>query len=92
MRQNFKIFNLLGKVSLTNTTKIATYLYFFWPPKRVIECLWKIEILILISWNLIGGVGINLTGANRVIIHDIDYNPHNDKQAEDRCHRVGQEK
>jgi SWI/SNF-related matrix-associated actin-dependent regulator 1 of chromatin subfamily A len=27
-----------------------------------------------------------------VIIHDIDYNPQNDKQAEDRCHRVGQEK
>lgn len=31
-----------------------------------------------------------MIGANKVIIHDIDYNPHNDKQAEDRCHRVGQ--
>lgn len=39
-----------------------------------------------------GGVGINLTGANKVIIHDIDFNPQNDKQAEDRCHRVGQMK
>ncbi len=37
-----------------------------------------------------GGLGINLTSANTVIIHDIDYNPYNDKQAEDRCHRVGQ--
>ncbi|KAJ8026671.1 hypothetical protein HOLleu_31576 [Holothuria leucospilota] len=36
------------------------------------------------------GLGINLTVANTVILHDIDYNPHNDKQAEDRCHRVGQ--
>lgn len=37
-----------------------------------------------------GGMGINLTSANVVILHDIDYNPFNDKQAEDRCHRVGQ--
>ncbi|CAH8644436.1 unnamed protein product [Schistosoma rodhaini] len=37
-----------------------------------------------------GGLGINLTGADTVIIHDIDFNPYNDKQAEDRCHRLGQ--
>lgn len=37
-------------------------------------------------------MGINLTAANVVILHDIDYNPFNDKQAEDRCHRVGQTK
>uniref|UniRef100_A0A8D2NXL4 DNA helicase n=1 Tax=Zosterops lateralis melanops TaxID=1220523 RepID=A0A8D2NXL4_ZOSLA len=37
-----------------------------------------------------GGLGINLTSANIVILHDIDCNPYNDKQAEDRCHRVGQ--
>lgn len=39
-----------------------------------------------------GGLGINLTSADTVIIHDIDPNPYNDKQAEDRCHRVGQTK
>ncbi|XP_064119828.1 SWI/SNF-related matrix-associated actin-dependent regulator of chromatin subfamily A containing DEAD/H box 1 homolog isoform X2 [Macrobrachium nipponense] len=39
-----------------------------------------------------GGLGINLTAANTVILHDIDFNPYNDKQAEDRCHRVGQTK
>ncbi|XP_012553424.1 SWI/SNF-related matrix-associated actin-dependent regulator of chromatin subfamily A containing DEAD/H box 1 homolog isoform X2 [Bombyx mandarina] len=37
-----------------------------------------------------GGLGINLTAADTVIIHDIDFNPYNDKQAEDRCHRLGQ--
>lgn len=37
-----------------------------------------------------GGLGINLTSADTVIIYDIDFNPYNDKQAEDRCHRLGQ--
>ena len=37
-----------------------------------------------------GGLGINLTSANTVILHDLDFNPYNDKQAEDRVHRVGQ--
>ncbi|OQR67424.1 SWI/SNF A containing DEAD/H box 1 [Tropilaelaps mercedesae] len=36
------------------------------------------------------GLGINLTAANVVVLHDIDFNPYNDKQAEDRCHRIGQ--
>lgn len=27
------------------------------------------------------GLGINLTAANVVVLHDIDYNPYNDKQA-----------
>jgi len=39
-----------------------------------------------------GGLGINLTAANAVILHDIDFNPYNDKQAEDRCHRIGQKR
>ena len=28
-----------------------------------------------------GGLGINLTAANTVILHDLDFNPYNDKQA-----------
>jgi SWI/SNF-related matrix-associated actin-dependent regulator 1 of chromatin subfamily A len=35
-------------------------------------------------------MGVNLTSANSVILYDQDFNPHNDAQAEDRCHRVGQ--
>ena len=27
-----------------------------------------------------GGLGINLTAANTVILHDLDFNPYNDKQ------------
>jgi len=39
-----------------------------------------------------GGVGLNLTGADTVILHDVDFNPMNDLQAENRCHRIGQKK
>jgi len=39
-----------------------------------------------------GGVGINLTAADRVIIFDSDWNPQNDVQAMARCHRIGQKK
>jgi SWI/SNF-related matrix-associated actin-dependent regulator of chromatin subfamily A containing DEAD/H box 1 len=38
----------------------------------------------------LGGFGINLACANTVIIFDGSFNPHDDKQAEDRAHRVGQ--
>jgi SWI/SNF-related matrix-associated actin-dependent regulator 1 of chromatin subfamily A len=37
-----------------------------------------------------GGLGINLIAADTVIMHDLDFNPENDRQAEDRCHRIGQ--
>jgi len=39
-----------------------------------------------------GGLGINLTGADTVIFYDSDWNPHQDMQAMDRCHRIGQTK
>lgn len=39
-----------------------------------------------------GGVGINLTAADTVIIYDSDWNPQNDLQAQARCHRIGQQK
>lgn len=48
------------------------------------------SIFIFLLSTRAGGLGINLTAADTVIIHDIDFNPYNDKQAEDRCHRMGQ--
>ena len=37
----------------------------------------------------VGGFGLNLTGANRVVILDPDWNPANDNQAIDRVCRIG---
>eukprot|EP01083_Nonionella_stella_P224837 799958_1 len=39
-----------------------------------------------------GGLGINLTTADTVIIFDSDWNPQNDLQAQARVHRIGQRK
>ncbi|KAH9504929.1 ATP-dependent helicase smarcad1 [Bulinus truncatus] len=50
------------------------------------------DIFVFLLSTRAGGLGINLTAANTIILHDIDFNPYNDKQAEDRCHRLGQKR
>ena len=40
----------------------------------------------------VGGLGINLTGADRVIIYDPDWNPSTDVQARERAWRLGQKR
>lgn len=37
-----------------------------------------------------GGVGLNLTGANRILLYDPDFNPQTDAQARERAWRFGQ--
>lgn len=39
-----------------------------------------------------GGLGINLAAADTCILFDSDWNPQQDSQAMDRCHRIGQTK
>jgi len=39
-----------------------------------------------------GGLGINLASADTCIIFDSDWNPQQDSQAMDRCHRIGQKR
>ncbi|UYI26594.1 SNF2-like protein [Encephalitozoon cuniculi] len=39
-----------------------------------------------------GGLGINLSTADTVILFDSDWNPQMDLQAQDRAHRIGQKK
>ncbi|KAJ3533274.1 hypothetical protein NM688_g7306 [Phlebia brevispora] len=50
------------------------------------------SILVFLLSTKAGGMGINLTAANVVIMFDQDFNPHNDKQAQDRAYRIGQKR
>lgn len=50
------------------------------------------SIPVFLLTTVAGGMGINLTGANKIIIFDQSDNPQQDVQAENRAHRLGQEK
>jgi len=50
----------------------------------------SIDILLLTT--SVGGLGLNLTGADTVIFVEHDWNPTKDLQAMDRAHRIGQKK
>lgn len=48
------------------------------------------KLFIFMSSTRSGGIGLNLTSADTVIFYDSDWNPAMDRQAQDRCHRIGQ--
>ncbi len=50
------------------------------------------EIDLFLLTTKVGGLGVNLTGANRVIIFDPDWNPSTDSQARERAWRLGQKR
>ncbi|KER29605.1 hypothetical protein T265_13336, partial [Opisthorchis viverrini] len=50
----------------------------------------SIDIMLLTT--AVGGLGLNLTGADTVIFVEHDWNPSKDLQAMDRAHRIGQKR
>ncbi|KAK2711660.1 hypothetical protein QYM36_012696 [Artemia franciscana] len=50
----------------------------------------SIDVLLLTTQ--VGGLGLNLTGADTVIFVEHDWNPQKDLQAMDRAHRIGQKR
>jgi hypothetical protein len=49
---------------------------------KAVYDLWCVRVCV--------GAGLNLQSADTVIIFDSDWNPHQDLQAQDRAHRIGQ--
>jgi SNF2 family DNA or RNA helicase len=50
------------------------------------------SIQVMLLTTRVGGLGLNLTGADTVIFLESDWNPFSDLQAMDRAHRIGQTK
>lgn len=50
------------------------------------------EYMVFLLSTRAGGLGLNLQTADTVVIFDSDWNPHQDLQAQDRAHRIGQTK
>ncbi|KRZ12360.1 DNA excision repair protein ERCC-6 [Trichinella zimbabwensis] len=48
------------------------------------------DIFVLLLTTRVGGLGLDLTGADRVILYDPDWNPTTDAQAQERAWRLGQ--
>ena len=48
------------------------------------------EVFLFLLTTKVGGLGVNLTGADRVLLYDPDWNPATDAQARERAWRVGQ--
>ncbi|KAK4693524.1 DNA excision repair protein ERCC-6, partial [Lecanoromycetidae sp. Uapishka_2] len=50
------------------------------------------DVHVFLLTTKVGGLGVNLTGADRVIIYDPDWNPSTDVQARERAWRLGQKR
>ena len=50
------------------------------------------DVFLFLLTTRVGGLGLNLTGADRVILFDPDWNPSVDMQARERCWRIGQKR
>ncbi|KAF5292721.1 hypothetical protein FQR65_LT11189 [Abscondita terminalis] len=50
------------------------------------------KVMVLLLSLTAGGVGLNLVGANRLLLFDLHWNPQLEKQAQDRIYRLGQTK
>ncbi|KAL0208680.1 hypothetical protein P9112_011267 [Eukaryota sp. TZLM1-RC] len=50
------------------------------------------DVFVFLLSTRAGGLGINLTAADTVVLYDSDWNPQADLQAIDRAHRIGQKR
>eukprot|EP00834_Sanchytrium_tribonematis_P004304 NODE_204_length_12954_cov_1.347880.p3 type:complete len:826 gc:universal NODE_204_length_12954_cov_1.347880:796-3273(+) len=77
---NFKYLRMDGNTSMKNR------------PSLVDNFNQDDEIFVFLLTTKTGGLGLNLTGANKVIIFDCDFNPSNDEQSRERTYRLGQKR
>ncbi|KAF1746898.1 hypothetical protein GCK72_023356 [Caenorhabditis remanei] len=85
MMEYFLDQNRIRHASLTGSTTAAAR------PKIIKKFEEDPDIKVFLMTTRAGGLGLNLTCANKVIIFDPDWNPQADNQAKNRIYRMGQE-
>ena len=79
VKQHYKYLRLDGKTPVGSRQKLITEFN-------------EGDHFVFILTTKVGGLGVNLTGANRVLIFDPDWNPSTDTQARERSWRIGQDR
>ncbi|XP_033628161.1 DNA excision repair protein ERCC-6-like isoform X1 [Asterias rubens] len=79
--QNFQLMRLDGTISKLDDRE-----------KRISSFQRNRELSVFLLTTQVGGVGLTLTGADRVVIYDPSWNPATDSQAVDRVYRIGQKR
>ncbi|XP_022086433.1 DNA excision repair protein ERCC-6-like [Acanthaster planci] len=77
--QNFQAMRLDGTITKLDDRE-----------KRISSFQCNNELSVFLLTTQVGGVGLTLTGADRVVIFDPSWNPATDSQAVDRVYRIGQ--
>uniref|UniRef100_A0A0K0DGZ7 DNA repair and recombination protein RAD54-like n=1 Tax=Angiostrongylus cantonensis TaxID=6313 RepID=A0A0K0DGZ7_ANGCA len=91
----FCVLRLDGQTPVSTRQEIVKHFNTEGNPENVFLLSTKAELLcftFLLKLIVPGGVGLNLTGASRLILFDLDWNPATDMQAMGRIWRDGQEK
>ncbi|XP_067005938.2 DNA excision repair protein ERCC-6 [Anabrus simplex] len=77
-KQNYKYLKLDGATSISARQPLIT------------KFNQDTSYFVFLLTTRVGGLGVNLTGADRVVIYDPDWNPATDTQARERAWRIGQ--
>uniref|UniRef100_A0A1I7U009 DNA repair and recombination protein RAD54-like n=1 Tax=Caenorhabditis tropicalis TaxID=1561998 RepID=A0A1I7U009_9PELO len=85
MMQHFLDQKKIRHVALTGSVTASSR------PKIIKKFEDDLDIKVFLMTTRAGGLGLNLTSANRVVIFDPDWNPQADNQAKNRIYRMGQE-
>eukprot|EP01083_Nonionella_stella_P141790 437527_1 len=90
-----KILNMLEQVLVPHSIRFVRLdgdVKFKDRPKIIEQFNTDASVQVMLLTTLVGGLGLNLVGADRVIIFDPSWNPSIDSQAVDRAYRLGQTK
>ena len=99
-QKNLDFFTLIGQtkadirqdnINLFNDRTSRAKIFLVSTAVHQLPCRWSSDSTLPLALQA-GSLGVNMTGANRMILFDASWNPAQDQQAIFRCYRYGQQK